>query len=332
MHFSFIMARKISRLHAKLREGAKVHSKAVKIFGKTPEKPIRALFREAVSGVKLTKNQRRYLLETLRNLKGNYALVERASKDLSAADMVSMTFKILGLKPESPKTPLTDAKIQEILEASKGTTGIIAVSSEQIRKQPTLTKGAFGLVLKVDNPTFERLTARWQELGLMVEGNVGGVTTPLVMVDPASGKAAKVALTIMPEEMPASMKEIAESHERKHRESMAFGLQRTFVGPPKTRKEAREHIMKVLQGELASHISQKDPQALIRWLEPFARQNEQMIKSSLTQREIREILDAVDLIQKRALKKIPANELTAIIRTTPVTKLRKRLEGVLKLT
>lgn len=325
---------KTRELYSKLRQGAKVHSKAVGLFGETPEKTIKTLFREAVSGADLTKNQRRYLLQTLSNLKRNYTLVEIAGKGTSAAEILSNMFSTLGLKPETPKNILTDSKIREILAASKGKTGIIAISSEQLEKQPQLEKDAFGLVLRVDNHTFGQLKDRWQELGLTIRCPVGiitgGVTMTLLIADPVSRKLGKVALTMIPEELPAERKKETESHERTHRESLAIGLKQTFTGPLKTKMETREFIMKTIQQELTSYINQRDPEGMLRWLDLFLTKNNQLARISMANREMREIIDALDLIKKQAMRKIPTDELAAIIRTTPITKLRKRLEGILR--
>jgi len=321
--------RRVRELYGRLREGARVHLKAVRLFGEAPEKPVARLFREAVSGARLTRNQGRYLKDALKKLKKNYVLVEKVSKDLSAADILSMVFNGLGLKPETP-TMLTDARVRELLDASKGKSGLVVVSSEQLRRHPMLAKDAFGLRLTVDKPTFERLVSRWQKLGLMQKGQVGGVTLPLLMSETTAKQPEKVALTIVPEEMSAKRREEILEHEKTHRESTALGLKRESIGPPKTRQEIRDFVMVSLQKEFVSYIRQRNPEGLLQYLEGFLTQNEHLVRTSMANREVREILDALDLIKKQALERIPADELIAIIRTTPILQLRRRLEGILK--
>ena len=77
------------------RQGAfwATHSRAVRSFGEAPETPVRKLFRNAASGTKLSKGQRRQVLETLARLKGNQALIEMVSAKISAKELLSNFMK-----------------------------------------------------------------------------------------------------------------------------------------------------------------------------------------------------------------------------------------------
>jgi hypothetical protein len=316
-----------SELYGQLRTGARVHSRAVKLFGEAPEKPVARLFREAVSGERLTRNQRRYLLDTLKRLKENYALVEAIDKDTSAQEVLSMCLQGVGLPPRAVSAPVSDARIKEILEASKGKTGLIAVSAEQLG--PKKSRDAFGLVLTVDNPIFERLTNRLKELGRLPRERFGAYSTPLAAMDPKTGQITRVSLTIMPERptTPAPKEEV-DAHERIHRESWALGLRRKqLFGPPKTTEEARDWLHSSLMHEFIADAH--DAQMLRYFMRSFFAENRRLIASTLSIEELRNIQAIPDLLERSA-KKIPREELVAIIRTTPIARLHRMLEGVLK--
>ncbi|MFH1257014.1 MAG: hypothetical protein V1494_07035 [Candidatus Diapherotrites archaeon] len=323
---------RVRELYGKLRQGAAVHSRAVRLFGETPRKPVKELFREAVSGTQLTPNQRAYLLNTFKHLKENHRLVEKTRKEVSAEELLAMCFRGLGLKPESVENPLNDLKIKELLERSKGKSGLILVSGEQLRNKPKRSTDAFGLTLTIDNPTYERLKSRAQEIGLMTEGYVGAFCSPLVFMDPITKEVNKVLLTIMPEKMvvPEARSEV-EEHERIHRENVALGIGRKSIGAPKNRTEAREWVSNQLKQEFIASANDGHTAPVREIMRQLFAQQEDIIRESLSEQEIRDFLEIPRLIDESFIK-IPRNELVSIIRTTPLTKLRKRLQGVLTYT
>ncbi|MCX6802134.1 MAG: hypothetical protein NT067_03385 [Candidatus Diapherotrites archaeon] len=59
-----------------LRDGAVVHERAISLFSRNPEMPLKELWKEAIGGKAVTENQKRYLIGTIKKLRENY----RASK------------------------------------------------------------------------------------------------------------------------------------------------------------------------------------------------------------------------------------------------------------
>ena len=257
------MKQQAKHLYGKLRTGAKVYSKAVEIFGKTPQKSLRQLFSEAVKGNTLTRNQRQYLRKSLARLKRNYTFVEKASKNLSASDLLDIMFRNLNIKPSSQKNILTDSKIKEILKETSGKKGIVIVTQKHLKKKPVLGKDAFGLMLKIDSQNFKKIIERVQQLGLAIEGNYGGITVPLVSSELSKGMPSRVPLTIVPEEKNAQIRKTVEMHETEHRQQIASEKTRPR-GLPKNRTEAREHLSKDIKMELEAYITEKNTQGFIK--------------------------------------------------------------------
>ena len=202
---------RITGLYCRLRSGALAHTRAVELFGESPEKPVQELFREASSGVSLTENQGDYLRNTLGGLKKNYALVGRIYGDLPADSMLSLVLKSIGLGQDT-ENPLSDKRLKEILEASKGQSGIVVVSSEGVRGRARKNMDAFGIVLTVDSCTFKRIKEREIEMGFGYD-KMAAFTIPLFAANALSRQVENVTLTILPEELPAGVEDEVRKHE-----------------------------------------------------------------------------------------------------------------------
>jgi len=306
-----------------LRVGARVHGRGIAAFEKTPQASLVELFKQASQGAKLTSNQTNYLLKTLSNLKRNYELKLQMERDLSARDMLQMITNGLGVRPEA-NAVLNNASIQKILEATKGQGGIVLVSSQHFQNNPTLRNCPFGIELVVPATTFRQIVDAAVQQKLTLKGE-GGKTAGFTTTIRINHGTEKVPLTIIPE----SADQSTSQHEKAHREAMAAGMKRSFTGPPKNRAETREFIFSRLQGELVTHIKEGDMRNLAFQMEVFFKEEEQRVRETLTKEEIHNFLGTLSLIGKEAINRIPREELVEIVRTTPLLKLRRRLEGVL---
>jgi hypothetical protein len=318
---------RITGLYGRLRSGALAHTRAVELFGESPEKPVQELFREASSGVSLTENQGDYLRNTLGGLKKNYALVGRIYGDLPADSMLSLVLKSIGLGQDT-ENPLSDKRLKEILEASKGQSGIVVVSSEGVRGRARKNMDAFGIVLTVDSCTFKRIKEREIEMGFGYD-KMAAFTIPLFAANALSRQVENVPLTILPEELPAGVEDEVRKHERAHRQNMALGIKRESIGIPQGRKEGREFILKKLQGEFAACVSSGSVGSLEPFMKGFFVPGNTMITACMSRGEIMDIVETPELIRETSAR-IPQEELVGIIRTTPLLNLRRRLKGLLE--
>ncbi len=290
------------RKWVRLREGAGAHTRAVELFGEHPEKPITRLYSEAVSGKKMPIKQMANIPVALGRLKRNYFWVEKFGRKLSAKDMLSAVFKTLGLKAEPQK---------HILKCEMG-------------------KDAFGFILTVDNQTFRKLSRRVCELDYTI-GGARAVSSPITLIDPSTKKRHEVMLSIMPEKVVSHelKKEEAQAHEKAHREDFALGI-RTKAGMPiRTKREARKFIIHKLRTEVIAGVRTGRIDRLRLFMIRFFGRSRYLVWDSMSEREITDIRFKMPKLIEKSIGKIPKDELIGIIRTTPLLKLRRRLEGIL---
>ncbi len=291
-------AAKRAQLYRQLRTGAAVHSRAFRVFEQKPTAPAKELFAAAASKKNLTANQKAQLLQTLQNLKKSHKVLEKTEKEHSAAKFLSSIQKVLGMKPEP-----TDAK------------------------NAVLTRDAFGFWLKVDEQVYNRIVLRWEELAHFPKGNHKlTLCWPIEVKD--KGRIAKVYLSFTPVQKDQRMRNIAIKHERTHMQTLAAGFAKKMNDKPKTKKKARELITENLKEELTAYASSREWHGFEGATEKYLARNRQLTKTSMTKKEISEIMEIPGILRK--MRKIPANELVEIIRTTPITRLKRRLEGILE--
>jgi hypothetical protein len=327
-------AKSAVKKYRQLRVGAKTFSKMVSVFERNPEATVRTLFREAASGRELTRPQRRYLLKSISNLKKNQVIVESIAGTTSPREILSAALEVFNLKiPE--QSPLNDSTIKSILDSKKGRAGLILVTAKQLNPaaHPLMRKTPFGLTLVIEDSLFKRINnvvMRSQFKERTIDPEKGpfslGTTVRALLENPITGKIELVPITILPKTPIMNPNETMQ-HEKSHAKDSALGIRRFYYSPIETKEIERKNLLNSLHSEIVAYTRDKDFGTLFEVVSEEAKENHEVFGKILTPRETSELKRRVQSIG-RAFTLIPHRELVEIIRTTPVLKLRKRLDGL----
>ncbi|MFH1234200.1 MAG: hypothetical protein V1493_01145 [Candidatus Diapherotrites archaeon] len=281
-------------LYARLAGGAKIYSKAIQLFESNPDTPIQKIFAETAQMENLTRNQKRFLLESLRRLKLHQKIVRSIAKEISADELIGSYCQQFGI-PFEPNVPG--------------------------RPKAVLETNPFGLVLKMDSATFSQIAKAIFEHGMAPVPDPNAQTTYLSW-PLRNGEMHTIPVAWMTHSQGGG---VFSAHEKRHMRLVAVGAYTSRSVRPQSKKEIREDLFGDLKTEITAHVAQGDLIGLNAFLRAFVRTRAPDIKNCLSQAEIAEMDRLIFMITKKALPLMPREELLALMEMTPITKWNKRI-------
>jgi len=287
------------RVFSAVRTGAVAHSNIVKKL-RYPSKEKRvSILKEIRRSKGLSPKQKALLSKTVGRIWNNYISSELAEKVLDANTVFSVLAKKAGLKTRKP------------------------FSSAILKRTP------FGFLLVLDKRSFSALSAGRVKQKTAINRRAAAVTTTLTISVPGK-KERIVPVTFAP--IGVSVGSL--KHELSHRRGYALEPSPEWLRKEdlSTRANARGFVEDFVRGEFVAYLSSREMDLFGSHLKAFFTKNERLVRESFSKNEVRSMLDALLLVNRRAVAKIPSSELISILETTPVNKWKQRLSGVLKYT
>jgi len=307
-----------------IRIGAKVHANALRLFRDNPERPMKEIYKEAIGGRGITKNQGIYLARKIRMLKRHYNLLKTLEKRVGVEETLVSFCMFRGLTPVLPGQIEGD-KLHSAIGKMGDATGLVAFTKGKSGNLPKIEMDAFGFIITVDAEAFDKMSRNSDTFGGTPESSAGFTNPSLLPV--GKGRRIWVPFTFLPEG-PVRVEGTLE-HERLHRENIVLGLEKPFDALPETRSEGRQFLLEAVRSEFAAHMCHKDPHRMLEFWNDFLKVNKDLLIHHLSIKDLEEIQKATHLIVEKAMHIMPNEELVEIIRTTPITKLNRRLRAAL---
>ncbi len=318
-----------NELLKKMLQGGKIHSRAIDLFEKNPSRDIRQHYSQSFSKSNkklLTLNQRRKLIKDLKKLSENYEHLIQGVKNRSInPKKILLDFltaygfglhKHIAVKKRLAGNKGLILKSQEQLVKLLAKPGVIVrVADSKIRDKIN----PFGLVFVMDKKTIKELSSLTGVENREYLESFGFAS--MLFID-----NKVLPFSIISEEIENSH---IEKHEKEHMIDMLF-QEELFDKNPKIqkRKVAIGSFKKELIAELNSpSINVKNYSITNSILELEKLEKQQII----TKKELNYYKQIIDTLNKLLISGYSRKTLASIIRTTPIQKVGKRFEAILKL-